>query len=101
MHPSGLNGIQPRALPRQQPGQLRLLTWLLGRPVVGPDPLPQTSALMPSGIVPQQDDYLLQFFSRQGQEGDDEQLHQFAIGLPVSKIQHRFLGILAHGPETG
>lgn len=101
MHPARLDWVQPGALERQQTGQQAGFPSLFGGQIVSSGPLPDAFALMPAGIVPEQDHYLLAFLPGQGQQADNEKPHLFTIGLTVGKIQICFLGVLPQRSETG
>ena len=69
-------------------------------PVVSAYPSPKVSALVPTGVVPDDDHHSFAFRSCSCQQADDEQPRLPAVGLSIAEIQQYLLRVMPHRTKT-
>jgi hypothetical protein len=100
MNPTRFNRIEPRAFEWQQMRDQAWLTHLFGCLIVQADPRPQALALVPTGIVPDDDHHSFTFLTRHGQQRDDKHPRLLTIRLTGTEVQIDVFGILPHRAKT-
>src|SRR5215216_965082 len=98
MYPMRLNWIQPRTLGRQPQGEYSHPAFSLHSLVVLLDPTQHSLALVPSGIVPDQHQHPLAFFSQLPTDPFKEIYSDLAYGAALYKSQQQIVCVAPQQP---